>query len=102
MARVTIFYWSVDRTDRDERWDASRGKFVGSDKFDFIASYESENVGKYAAEEAFEIFNIGDSKGIEGIRSMSCGDIAVVDGVPMLCKTVGFDPLGEPFTPTIH
>lgn len=97
MARVTVFYWDLDKTDRDDRWEASMGNFIGSDKFKRVASFETDNSDpKAAAEDAFELFNIGDRCG-KRVRSMSCGDVAVVEAgdeeTTLICKPVGFEEL---------
>jgi hypothetical protein len=86
---VDIYYLDYTRTDRDDRWEASKGEFIGMDKYTKVASFQTDAHDKEdAAEKVFEVFN-GEQKP-RGIRSLSVGDIVEVEGQKLLCLNVGW------------
>ena len=78
-------------------WRDEAGRFISA------VSYTTDRTdGDYAiCEDAFERFNIGNPdrdpvvaeyRGAEH-RSLSVGDIVIVDGRPYVCASFGFDPV---------
>lgn len=91
MKKFEIYYLDWDKTDRDERWEATmRGAFVGVDKYTRVGTYEAESDTPFI--EIFEEFNIGNRGGYP-VRSMSVGDILVAEGVAYLCAQAGWETL---------
>jgi len=91
MTKLTIYYVDFEKTNRDDRWDASMGKFIGVDKITKIGTYEAKN-DENPLYEAFEEFNIGNRGGYR-VRSMSVGDVVVWNGTAYICAGAGWDKL---------
>lgn len=109
--KATIYYVDGDRTNRDERWDAGMGKLLPPDKFRKAAVVElppcfepRDDLGDLdwrlqVCEVLFAHFN-GQGKSVGKVtrfasRSMSVGDVIVLEGEPGLffCDRIGFRPV---------
>jgi len=110
--KATIYYVDGERTNRDERFDASMGKLLPPEKFRKAAevglptcftpnTVVAPDWRLQLCEVLFTQFQAVDGPvlaiGVDNapIRSMSVGDVIVLDGEPgmFFCSGVGFKPI---------
>jgi len=94
--KTQILYVDDFKTTRDQRWHAADGKVLADDCYNQVDELElPEGSAVAACETLFEKFQAIDapvvsSKGIR-LRSMSVGDIIVIDGKRFVCASCGFE-----------
>lgn len=94
MQTMTIYYVDPDKANRDDRWDASLGKFIGEDKLTKVATYEATT--ENPLDEVFQEFNIG-CRGGYPVRSMSVGDVVTMNNQAFLCAPAGWKEVDASF-----
>lgn len=109
---ISVFYlrhynnwyrWHDLGREEDGKWDEfsdeSGERVVVQEKIDHppvdayvhVATFAVENRDdELVREQVFRSFNIGTATSILGVRSMSVGDIVVVDGTPYIAEEFGF------------
>lgn len=100
-----IYYADWEKTTREDRFNASEGKFIGIDKYvlvdtvpNLVAIHSRTRGVEFSDHEMldmlFEKYNIGEGAKKLGIRSMSVGDIVVFEKkTAYLCSRVGWTEL---------
>ncbi|MDN5895524.1 MAG: hypothetical protein L0H93_16045 [Nocardioides sp.] len=106
--RVTVFHNDArDAFDRHLGYDGYQTGHPMIEVFTFDGP-DSNDPAELVAENAFELFNVGDDPAFDtpapvavayrakGLRSLSVGDIVDVNGVPLACAKHGWQEVEHP------
>lgn len=95
-----IYYVDPDKTTRDERWAASDGLRLPNRCYTRVAEQPVEWADPdIALERLFDLFQSetrGEPNFLEGVskRSMSVGDLVVIEEKVFICERIGFRRVG--------